>query len=283
MAKKQLKFGVNPLLGGPTLEARARSGIPYREINIEDIDVDPNQPRRDFQAESLAELASSIKEQGLLCPILVRVADGGTYRLIAGERRLRAYKLLGRETIPAVVDSAANDSAALPKQLVENLQRVDLNPLERASAIVSLRDRSRLSVRDIAAKLGISKSLVQRSLEVSALPEDLKEALGKGASESKILLLAEVKDRETRKALLSRLEELSRKDIEAKLGRRKKPSHHGTGDASVDDQRIVEEMQRRLSTKVRIVRRKGKEGQGSLVIDFYSNDDLQTIYRLLVG
>jgi ParB family transcriptional regulator, chromosome partitioning protein len=286
MARKQLKFGVNPLLAGPTLQARERAGVPYREINLADIDVDPNQPRRDFESESLAELAASIKEQGLICPILVQVTDAGTYRVIAGERRLRAFKLLGRGTIPAIIDQEEEDGNALPKQLVENLQRVDLHPLERSEAIVRLRDKSKLSVRDIAAKLGVSKSAVQRALEIAALPEDLKDALARGASESKVLLLAEVKDRETRKALLAKIEDLSRREIEAELQKRRarKVSRRGTqSTASVDDRRIEEELQRALGSKVRILRKPGKEGQGSLSVEFYSAEDLRELHRKLMG
>ena len=218
MARKTLKFEMNPLLGGPTLEARTRSGSPYRLLPLAEIDVDPDQPRRNFDTEALAGLAASIKEHGVICPILVKVTAGGTYRVVAGERRLRASRLIGLETIPAIIDSEdADENNTLAKQLVENLQREDLSAIERALAVGQLRDRYGWSVREIAKKLGASKSLVQRSLDVLGLPEDLREALQLGASESKVLMLQQIEDRETRKALLERIEELSRNELELEI------------------------------------------------------------------
>ncbi len=296
MTKKVVKFESNPLLSGPTLETRSRFGSPFRYIPIADIDVDPDQPRRVFDNETLAELATSISEFGLLCPILVRTASGGTFRLISGERRLRACKVLGMETIPAIVDADEDEGAqTLSKQLVENLQREDLSPLDRAAAIGQLRDRFSLSVRDIASKLGLSKSLVQRSLEILALPDDLQAALLAGAQETKILALVRLADRGQRRKILEQLDELSRTQIEQMidellgLGRERDMSHGGTAEKgkgsrarqSTEDRRIVDELQRTLGTKVHILR--GKKGKGRLVLEFYSADDLKEVYSRLVS
>ena len=203
---KQIKISNNPLFSGPSLEARSAAGIvangPYRELQISDIDVDPNQPRRVFSEEGLAELAGSIKEHGVLCPILVKAAEGGTFRLVAGERRLRASKLAGLDKIPAIIDSS-NDSEGtkLAKQLVENVQRESLSPMEKALAIGQLKEQTDWSIREIAKQLGVSKGFVQRSLEILALPEDLQAALISGASESKVLILAKVEDKVARSIL----------------------------------------------------------------------------------
>ncbi len=287
MARKPIRFENNPLFAGPSLEARSKSGSPYRELLISDIDVDPNQPRRHFDAESLAELAASIKEYGVLSPILVRITEGGSYRLVAGERRFRACKLLGRETIPAVVDSGDDDGVTLAKQIVENLQRQDLSSIERAEAIGRLREVGKLSIRDLAAKLGISKSQVQRSLEILELPDDLRAALEQGASESKILLLSKVGDRAKRLTLLKRLDGLTREELEGELGGaeggergREKVSHGGTK-LSAEDRRVVEELQKALGLKVQLLRRSDSQ-HGKLVIDFYSRDDLSEVYRRLL-
>ena len=298
MARKTLKFEMNPLLGGPTLEARTRSGSPYRLLPLAEIDVDPDQPRRNFDTEALAELAASIKEHGVICPILVKVTAGGTYRVVAGERRLRASRLIGLETIPAIIDSEdADENNTLAKQLVENLQREDLSAIERALAVGQLRDRYGWSVREIAKKLGASKSLVQRSLDVLGLPEDLREALQLGASESKVLMLQQIEDRETRKALLERIEELSRNELELEIQRALSPdsdapvSHRGTEPAkgvsakravSLEDRRIIDDIQRSLGTKVAIIRSAKKDGVGRLVLDFYAAEDLEELYRRLV-
>ncbi len=297
MARKTLKFEMNPLLGGPTLEARTRSGSPYRLLPLAEIDVDPDQPRRNFDTEALAELAASIKEHGVICPILVKVTAGGTYRVVAGERRLRASRLIGLDTIPAIIEAEdADENSTLAKQLVENLQREDLSAIERALAVGQLRDRYGWSVREIAKKLGASKSLVQRSLDVLGLPEDLRDALQAGASESKVLLLQQVEDRETRKALIARIDELTRGELELEIQRALSPdgeeevSHRGTPTSkpaaakrthTLEDRRVIEDIQRSLGTKVDLVRSSKKDGVGRLVIDFYAAEDLEELYRRL--
>jgi ParB family chromosome partitioning protein len=206
MTKKTVTFDLNPLFSGPSLRDREFSGSPFRLVPIADIDVNPEQPRRTFNEESLKELADSIKEYGVLSPVLIRPTEGGTFRLISGERRLRACKMVGIEAIPAIMDVGPDDeSKTLSKQLVENLQREDLSSMERALAIGQLRDHFKLSVREIAKHLGLSKSLIQRSIEVLQLPDDLQAALIAGASESKILLLSQIKSRELRKELLAKI------------------------------------------------------------------------------
>ncbi len=297
MARKNLKFEINPLLAGPTLEARAKSGSPYRLLPISEIDADPEQPRRTFETESLAELAASIKEFGVLSPILVRVTAGGTYRVVAGERRLRACRLLGLDTIPAIIDADDSETqSTLAKQLVENIQRQDLSPLEKGQAMAQLRDRHALSIRDIARRLGVSKSAVQRHLDLLTLPTDLKEALAAGAPESKILLLAQVSDEAARKELLAQLDQLSRDGLDSKLkallgekegdlshrGTRSK-SKKGRVSLSVEDKRIIDELQRSLRMKVQLLRAKKRSGQGRLVLEFYSAEDLNELFKKLTA
>jgi len=276
------------------MEARTKSGSPYRLLPLPEIDADPDQPRRTFDTEALAELAASIKEFGLLSPILVRITAGGTYRVVAGERRLRACKLLGLESIPAIIDSDDSaDQSTLAKQLVENIQRQDLAPLERAQAMALLRDKHSWSIREIAKRLGSSKSLVQRSLDLLALPEDLQAALLQGHSETKISLLGEIKDRELRRQLISELDQLSRDGLKARIDAllgRTEVSHRGTVDKrrksrstlTPDDKRIIDELQQSLRTKVQLQRAK-KGGQGRLIIDFYSPEDLNEIYSRLAN
>lgn len=295
MARKRVNFAVNPLLSGPSLATRQASGSPYREVPVGEIDVDPDQPRRVFDTEALAELASSIKEHGVLCPILVRPSAGGSYRLVAGERRLRASKLAGLETIPAVVDSSQDgDTSILAKQLVENMQRQDLTAMERALAIGQLRDTFQISIREIARRLGVSKGLVQRSLDILSLPDDLQAALIQGASESKVLVLAGVIDRGLRKALLEQLDSLTRDELEQRVREvsagngEGKEYHRGTASkpsrrrSSAEDTRLATDLQRILGTRVQILRRRGKSQQGKLVIEFYSNDDLSEVTRRLM-
>jgi len=282
MAKRPLRFNINPLLSGPTLEARTKSGSPYRELDLSEIDVDPAQPRREFDPEKLAELAASIKEHGLINPIMVRVLPGGSYRLIAGERRLRAFKLLGRESIPAVIDQEEEGKEVLSKQLVENLQRADLGSLEKSEAICRLRDDYGYSVRELAMRLGISKSAVQRSLDIQTLPQDLLDALARGVSESKVLLLAQISDPKTRAQLLEKVDSISRENLDQEI----KVSSHGGTRAPVriqpNDSRVVAQLQQSLGLKVQLARSAKKKEQGKLILEFYSDSDLEgLIGRLL--
>lgn len=288
MSKRKLLLANNPLLSGPAFDERERTGIPYREIPINSIDRDPNQPRVTFDETRLNELADSIKAYGVMSPIIVQPSKiPGRYKLVAGERRLRASQMVGLTTIPAMIDKDSGDNAqrTLAIQLVENLQRADLTPLEKAQAIGVLRDTYSLSVRDIADKLGLSKSMVQRSLEILELPDDLLNALKEGASESKILLLAKIEDVDIRASYLKDLDVLTRtqlkKDIDSKAQESgdQKVKHF----SSPEDQRISDELQRSLGVKVKLFRNSPESTAGRLSIEFYTEEDLQEIFRKLVG
>jgi len=288
MTKKGFSFANNPLMQGPALQERAKGGVPYREIPLSAIEPDPNQPRRTFDQEKLQELADSIKLYGVISPILVRAAKlPGRFTVISGERRYRASNLAGLSSIPAIVSQADEaDDRTLALQLVENLQRDDLTPLERAQAIGALRDAHNLSIRDIAEKLSISKSAVQRSLEILQLPDDLLNALKEGAAESKVLLLAKIDDPSIRATYLKDLDVLTRNELERNL---KAPRDTANIDEapvrtmSAEDMRIADEIQRALGMKVKLSRSGSGADSGRLAIDFYSDSDLQIVFRKLVA
>ncbi|MCB9030068.1 MAG: ParB/RepB/Spo0J family partition protein, partial [Deltaproteobacteria bacterium] len=286
MARKKLVLANNPLLSGPGLSDREKGGTPYREIRLNAIDRDPNQPRVNFDEEKLDELAQSILTYGVLTPILVTPAKvPGKYRLIAGERRLRASLKAGLPTIPAIIEhSDEGDDRTLAVQLVENLQRADLTPLERAHAIGALKETYSLSIRQIAEKLGVSKGMVQRSLEILDLPDDLLNALREGASESKVLLLAKIDDADVRASYLQDIDALTRNELKKNLDT---ASSTKTASASAnlqpEDIRIAEEIQRSLGMKVKMARPSKGVEQGKLTIEFYSNEDLQEVFRRLIA
>lgn len=288
MSKRSFSFANNPLMAGPALEERSRGGIPYREIPISAIEADPNQPRRSFDEEKLQELSESIKLYGVLSPILVRAgALPGRYTIISGERRYRASQLAGLAAIPAIVSQGeGEDSRTLAIQLVENLQRDDLSSLERAQAIGALRDGHNLSIREIAEKLSISKSAVQRSLEILSLPDDLLNALREGASESKVLLVAKIEDPAVRATYLKDIDVLTRAQIGQSVDQKRPTPSQDTVESKVmtaEDQRIAEEIQRALGMKVRMVRSSPNAEGGRLTIDFYGEGDLQILFRKLVS
>lgn len=286
MNKRRLLLANNPLLSGPALQDRENYGIPYREILLSNIDRDPNQPRQIFDEAKIEELAESIKSYGVLSPILVKPSEtsSGRFVLVAGERRFRASIKAGKQSIPAVISQSKDKSSdsTLAIQLVENLQRSDLTPLERAQAIGVLKESYSLSVREIAAKLGISKSMVQRSLEILDLPDDLIEALKNGASESKILVLAKIEDKEIRASYLKDLDTLTRSSLADNVEKEKSNAKSETK-MSAEDARIAEEIQRELGMKAKISRPTIGAESGKLSIEFYSDSDLQEVFRRLMS
>ncbi len=288
MSKRSFSFSNNPLMAGPALDERAKGGIPYREIPLSAIEADPHQPRQTFDEEKLQELADSIKLYGVLSPILVRAGQlPGRYTIISGERRFRAAHLAGLSSIPAMVNHGEDvQGRTLAIQLVENLQRDDLTPIERAHAIGALRDGNSTSIRDIAEKLSISKSAVQRSLDILQLPDDLLNALRLGASESKVLLLAKIEDEQLRATYLKDLDLLTRAQLERNLGKGRTDNDDVTGEPKVinaEDLRIADEIQRALGMKVKLIRSNSSADSGKLMVEFYAEGDLQILFRKLIA
>ncbi len=284
MAKRKLVLANNPLLSGPGLQERDRGGIPYREVALDTIDRDPNQPRVHFDEARLKELSDSIKTYGVLSPLIVKPSKKpGRYQLVAGERRFRASGIAGLKSVPVIVnqDVEVAEENTLALQLVENLQRADLTPLERAHAIGALKESYNLSIRQVGDKLGISKSMVQRSLDILDLPDDLLNALREGASESKVLLLAKIDDADVRASYLKDLDALTRNQIKKDLDKEEKPQQKPADKLSVDDQRLVDELQRALGLKVKMSRSQGTES-GKLTVEFYTDDDLRELFRKLI-
>lgn len=282
MVAKKINLANNPLFAGPALRERQEISVPYKEILIDLIQFDERQPRKEFDEEKLKELSESIKTYGILQPLTVRETSNG-FVLLAGERRLRAARLAGLTKVPVVVNKVQDDEKILEIQLVENLQRVDLNAYEKSIAIAALRDAYALSVREIAEKLSVSKSAVQRSLDVLNLPDDLIEALKNGCSESKVLLLAQIPTKEERAIYLNELDTISRDNLKNQIKSINKPSKESRSKAfRAEDQRIENEMQMALGLKVKVNRTPNSEG-GKLVLEFYTDDDFQVIYRKLMA
>lgn len=173
MVKRGLGRGLGALM--PNLD---QEGV--MELPIERIAVSPYQPRRDFADDRLAELASSIKEYGVVQPIIVRRLEAGKYQLIAGERRLRACQALGMERIPAVVRESS-DLQAREISLVENIQREELNPIEEAEAYRELIADYGLTQEELARKIGRSRPHIANTLRLLTLPEEIKEMVRSGS------------------------------------------------------------------------------------------------------
>ncbi|MBR3270117.1 ParB/RepB/Spo0J family partition protein [Candidatus Saccharibacteria bacterium] len=173
------------------------------KIKIDDIFPDEEQPRRDFAPEAMEALAASIKEHGVLQPIVVTKEDG-KYKIVAGERRWRASKIAGLDKIPAIVRSLDSQNR-LELSIIENAQREDLNPIELATAYAKLKNQFNLSDEDIAAKVGKSETTVQNTLRLLNLPEDVKRTMVKEKLTEGVMRPLVNRDEETIKKVLPKI------------------------------------------------------------------------------
>jgi ParB family transcriptional regulator, chromosome partitioning protein len=192
--------GLSAILSVST-EAQAAPEEELRDLALELIVPNPKQPRREFDADALQSLAGSLGEQGVLQPVLVRPRAGGTYELVAGERRWRAARLAGLPTIPALVRNRA-DAAALEAALIENMAREDLNPIEEARACAALVEELGLTRKEIGRRVGRSRVAVSNLVRLLDLPDDVIALLQDGTlseGHGRALLLAE--DHGARRAL----------------------------------------------------------------------------------
>lgn len=263
---------------GSVSEPIGRLDIPVTEVSIADIDVNPHQPRQDFDKESLESLATSVRQYGILQPLIVTKA-GDRYQLIAGERRLRAAKVAGLSKVPVVLrDADTNTQIALA--LIENIQRVDLNPVELALAYQRLKDEFGLTQEQIANRVGKSRSVVANTVRFLSLPSVIQEALRDGRiSEGigKLILSAP-----TQKEQIDFFNTI----LEKKLTTRGADHMLKTGKVrsyvrqNRDTQMAVkeEELREHFGTKVVIRKRMGK---GTITISFYSDDEYRDLVKRL--
>lgn len=258
------------------------------QVGVEAIGANPFQPRGNVDKESLEGLAQSIREHGLLQPLLVTLAATDSpvaYQLIAGERRLQAAKLAGLDRVPVVIKEATG-SQALQWALVENLQRSDLGPLEEAAAYRQLVAEFGHTQEEVARQVGRSRAAVANSLRLLGLPEAVKAALASGQiSEGHGRALLSLPHEAMQLALLQRIgqeglsvrqtEEAARRLMGRETSRRGRPPQ-----PQADVRTLEERFRQALGTKVNLTRsRRG----GRLTIFFYSDEELERLYDLMVG
>ena len=273
MKKEVLGRGLGALLSADLKESVSETER-VKELDLGDIDANPHQPREHFNDEHLGELAESIKRHGVLQPVVVRRA-GRRYQLVVGERRLRASKIAGRTTIPAIVRDIDDDDS-LKFALLENLQREDLTPVEEARGYAALRDEFELSVKDIAGMLGKDRSTVANTLRLLKLPARVIELLEKGkltAGHARAILSVEGEAAQVEWAERGVSQGFTVREIEeaapAKKARKKKRRQADPQLAAVEERAEL-----RFGTRVRISpRRKG----GVITIDYYSTEELEGI------
>lgn len=253
-----------------------------QKISLDKIYTNPNQPRKNFDEESLKELAESIRLHGLIQPIVVNQMDDG-YMIIAGERRYRACKICGIEKVDAIVKQYPNKLIA-EIAIIENLQREDLNPVEVAKGIKQLMEEYELTQEKVAERLGKSRSAIANSLRILSLYPEVLNLVEKGkVSFGHAKILASVSDYTTQIILAKKIakDKLTVRDLEKEvdsiLGNKKKKKVAKLPSEELID--FISEMQRRLGTKVSVI---GNDVKGRIYIDYYSQDDLDRIYDIVL-
>ena len=267
-----------------------QQGAPL-ELNILDIERSPYQPRRDFREEELKELAESLKNSGLVQPPTVRKNAAGRYELISGERRLRAAQLAGWKKIRVTLVEA-DDLTAAAMTTSENLQREDLNPIEEAVSYKTLQDKFHLTQADVAEKVGKGRATVANAVRLLELPDEVKGLVQSrllSAGHAKVLLSV---DSEKDRILLARdcvNDQLTVRALEKKVARLHAPvPARSTGVPDLPDayvRNLSDKLKRHLGCAVRVTsgvtHANGKHTKGVLEIDFFDNDDLDRVIRMI--
>ena len=284
MAKKKAELGLgrglNALLGDPVLQDQGEGSV---SLPISQVEPGLNQPRKRFDPEALAELADSIREHGIIQPLTVRRLSSGYYQIIAGERRWRAAKQAGLDEVPAVIIEA-DDRKVMEIGLIENLQREDLNPAEEARGYQVLMNEYGMTQDQVAQRMGKSRPAVTNALRLLNLPEDLMALVEEGklsAGHARALLGAPTPalQRQAAKAVLDK--GLSVRQTEAlvkALQKEKKPKVRTEDMLAIYLADLEKNLGSQLGRKVHIQHR-GKKGK--LELEYYSEDDLETLLRLL--
>lgn len=261
------------------------------QIEIERIEKNPLQPRRDFNEESLKELAASIREFGVLQPLVVSKIEEETewgwsvrYELIAGERRLLAAKMAGLHTIPAVIREPSMPREKLEIAVIENIQRADLNPVEFARAVARLQDEFGLTQREIAVRLGKSREVVANAVRLLSLPSEVQQAVAEGkVSSSQARLLLSVEDPALREQLFREIleENPTVRELEVRVRRARNTEREPGAPETFDPEitAIRERLEEFLGTKVALVH-KGQSGR--ITIAYYSPEEFDAIVEKLL-
>ena len=279
MAKKSLGRGLDVLLESYSDTAEEEKRV--MPLSVYDIDTNPDQPRKTFDEEKLNELAASLKQHGIVQPLIVKKKDD-RYLIVAGERRFRAARLAGLATVPCII-SEAGDEALAEVSLIENIQREDLNPMEEAAAIRFLMEQHDLTQEEVSARLGKSRSAVANILRLMNLPESIRGFISEGkltSGHGKILagldndaLAEELGTKAAKEGWSVRLLE----DTVRLLNGSKK---HREKTVPPELKRVTSAIRQKLGARVTL---QGSEEKGRIILHYYSKDDFDTILEGILG
>lgn len=257
----------------------AREGIKYIDIN--NIKPNANQPRKTFDEAKLEELADSIKEHGLIQPLVVRKSSNG-YEIVAGERRWRAARKIGIKEIPAIVRELSDEENML-LAIIENMQREDLDPIEEAEGISQMIEIYGFSQEQVSRSLGKSRPYITNQLRLLKLPEEIRKMVSDGRLSSghvRALITIDNEEKQIKLAVQAVEQGLSVRQVEAlaKDTKTLKKPQKKTKKKSADVKRVEEDLKVALGTKVNL-NQSGKKGK--IEIEFYSKDELERLIELL--
>ena len=288
MAKSGLGKGLGALIGTRTPPPRpvAVHGEKVREVSLSEIVQSPLQPRKEFAPQALEELAESIRQHGIIQPLVVRQVDG-RHELIAGERRWRAAQELGLEAVPVIVREAS-DLEVIELSLIENLQRADLNPIEEAQAYARLANEFGMRQEDIATKVGRSRAAVANSMRLLDLHQRIQAWVTQGllsVGHAKVLLALKSQEEQLhvaetvlrRSATVRSTEQIVSRQLQGDRprGKRSRVEVPATP-ATISD--IQNRLQQHLGTRVTVHH---GEKKGRIEIEYYGDDDLQRILAVI--
>jgi ParB family chromosome partitioning protein len=282
LRKRGLGRGLGALIpgGAPAAERIERAVVTETERSapISSITPNPFQPREIFDDAAIDDLAASIREKGVIQPLLVRPVAGGGYQLIAGERRFRAAQRVGLERVPITVRNV-DDGEALELALIENLQRENLNPVEEARAFQRLGEEFRLSQEDIAVRVGKSRSAVSNSLRLLGLPSEVLRQLESGelsAGHARSLLALDSPHAQLSAAREAAARRLSVRDTEQLVRER---AARAPAEDDIERRAVEADLARALGTRVHL--RHKKDGSGRIVVEYFSLDELDGLLNRL--
>ena len=282
MGTRRLGKGLDALIRPPSNQEVSPAGV--TSLLISKIRTNPHQPRKHFDNKALQELAASIKDKGVITPITVKVEDDG-YTLIAGERRLRASKLLKKKDIPGYIIELTNDSEMMEVALIENIQRENLNSIEESEAYAVLQGKFSLSQTNIANAVGKSRSAITNALRLLQLPSVVKNSIidnkiSAGHGRAVLAMKTESRMLKLWKKILD--QNLSVREAEAQVKSKEKKYFIEKTKSKVKTasiRKLEDELITVLGTKVQL-KHKGKKG-GSIIIDYFSDDDLERLLALI--
>lgn len=260
--------------------------VVVRQIPLAQIDVNPDQPRKTFTESDLADLAASIREKGVLTPILLRTVKNrpNMYEIVAGERRYRASKMAGLAEIPAIIKNLADDNA-MEIALIENVQRENLNPIEEAAAYVNLMNKCKYTMDDVSRLIGKSESYIRNLIRLNALPASVKKMVEQGeisASHARAIAVADDPEKLAQEIIAGGL---SVADTEKKVKHATRaPRARSYTDKSMNESEINDITKRighALMSRVKITERRG--GAGQIVISFTTRAHLTEIVDKITG